>query len=142
MDLVLDLGQSGARVRYAEADYSFNLSKNSNEPVIGTLQQIFEEMPKQEFESVFLSLTGLQGVVPDTTPYGNLCREFFKAKAVAVKERYAFAIIHFGSNPVYLELEMYFFKMLRQNTSNDIIYLYSKSFNKLPLLPFNVSNKC
>ena len=42
-----------------------------------------------------------------------------------VKERYAFAIIHFGSNPVYLELEMYFFKMLRQNTSNDIIYLYS-----------------
>ena len=44
---------------------------------------------------------------------------------VKPKERYAFAIIHFGSNPVYLELEMYFFKMLRQNTSNDIIYLYS-----------------
>ena len=84
MDLVLDLGQSGARVHYAGADYSFNLSKNSNEPVIGTLQRIFEEIPKQEFESVFLSLTGLQGVVPDTTPYGNLCREFFKAKAVAV----------------------------------------------------------
>jgi hypothetical protein len=40
------------------------------------------------------------------------------------KERYAFAIIHFGSNPVYLELEMYFFKMLRKYTSNDIIYLY------------------
>jgi len=50
-----------------------------------------------------------------------------KASAVTAKpkERYAFAIIHFGSNPVYLELELYFFKMLRQNTSNDIIYLYS-----------------
>ena len=84
MELVLDLGQSGARVRYAGADYSFNLSKNSSEPVIGTLQRIFEQMPKQEFESIFLSLTGLQGVVPDTTPYGNLCREFFKAKSVAV----------------------------------------------------------
>jgi N-acetylglucosamine kinase-like BadF-type ATPase len=84
MELVLDLGQSGARVRYAGADYSFNLSKNSSEPVIGTLQRIFEQIPKQEFESIFLSLTGLQGVVPDTTPYGNLCREFFKAKSVAV----------------------------------------------------------
>ena len=47
------------------------------------------------------------------------------ANVAAAKERYAFAIIHFGSNPVYLELEMYFFKMLRKNTSNDIIYLYS-----------------
>ncbi len=84
MDLVLDLGQSGARVRYAGADYSFNLSKNSSEPVIGTLQRIFEQMPKQEFESIFLSLTGLQGVVPNTAPYGNLCSEFFKAKSVAV----------------------------------------------------------
>jgi len=84
MDLVLDLGQSGTRVRYAGADYSFNLSKNSSEAVIGTLQRIFEEIPKKEFESIFLSLTGLQGIVPDTTPYGNLCREFFKAKAVAV----------------------------------------------------------
>ena len=42
-----------------------------------------------------------------------------------VKKRCAFAIIHFGSNPVYLELELYFFKMLRQYTNHDIIYLYS-----------------
>lgn len=47
------------------------------------------------------------------------------------KERCAFAIIHFGSNPVYLELEMYFFKMLRQYTNNDILYLYS--INDTPL---------
>ena len=37
----------------------------------------------------------------------------------------AFAVIHFGSNPVYLELELYFFRMLRQYTMHDIIYLYS-----------------
>jgi hypothetical protein len=37
----------------------------------------------------------------------------------------AFAVIHFGSNPVYLELELYFFRMLRQYTTQDIIYLYS-----------------
>ena len=41
------------------------------------------------------------------------------------KNRCAFAIIHFGNNPVYLELELYFFKMLRQYSANDIIYLYS-----------------
>lgn len=37
----------------------------------------------------------------------------------------AFVTIHFGSNPVYLELEMYFFRMLRKYTTHDIIYLYS-----------------
>jgi hypothetical protein len=37
----------------------------------------------------------------------------------------AFATIHFGSNPVYLELELYFFIMLRKYTKNDILYLYS-----------------
>ena len=47
------------------------------------------------------------------------------------KKRCAFAIIHFGNNPVYLELELYFFRMLRQYTSYDIIYLYS--VNDTPL---------
>ena len=46
-------------------------------------------------------------------------------KPKAKEEKHAFAIIHFGKNPVYLELELYFFKMLRQYTTNDIIYLYS-----------------
>ena len=41
------------------------------------------------------------------------------------KKKCAFAVIHFGSNPVYLELELYFFRMLRQYTTQDIIYLYS-----------------
>ena len=41
------------------------------------------------------------------------------------QKRNAFAVIHFGGNPKYLELELYFFKMLRQYTRNDIVYLYS-----------------
>lgn len=41
------------------------------------------------------------------------------------QKRDAFAVVHFGSNPIYLELELYFFKMLRQYTRNDIVYLYS-----------------
>ena len=43
------------------------------------------------------------------------------------QKRNAFAVIHFGGNPKYLELELYFFKMLRQYTRNDIVYLYSVS---------------
>ena len=37
----------------------------------------------------------------------------------------AFALIHFGSNPVYLELELYFLIMLNSYTTDNIIYLYS-----------------
>jgi len=41
------------------------------------------------------------------------------------KQKCAFVTIHFGSNPVYLELEMYFFRMLHKYTRHDIVYLYS-----------------
>jgi len=37
----------------------------------------------------------------------------------------AFVIIHFGNNPKYLELEIYFLEMLKMNTKHDIIYMYS-----------------
>ena len=40
---------------------------------------------------------------------------------------YAYALIHFGNNPKYLELEIYFIKNLQRNTVYDIIYLYSVS---------------
>jgi len=48
----------------------------------------------------------------------------------------AFVLIHFGNNIKYLELELYFIIMLKKNTNNDIIYLYSlsdtpKSFIKI-----------
>jgi len=37
----------------------------------------------------------------------------------------AFCLIHFGSNIKYFELELYFILMLKNNTKNDCIYLYS-----------------
>ncbi len=42
------------------------------------------------------------------------------------KTKNAFVIIHFGSNPKYLELELYFCIMLQKFTTNNIIYMYSQ----------------
>ena len=42
-----------------------------------------------------------------------------------VKKDYAYVLVHFGSNPKYLELELYFIKMLQLNTNYDIVYMYS-----------------
>jgi alpha-N-acetylglucosamine transferase len=37
----------------------------------------------------------------------------------------AFVLIHFGDKPKYLELEIYTIIMLKQNSKNDIVYMYS-----------------
>lgn len=42
-----------------------------------------------------------------------------------LKTKNAFVLIHFGSNPIYLELEIYFLISLRKHTKNNILYLYS-----------------
>lgn len=42
------------------------------------------------------------------------------------KTENAFALIHFGSNPKYFELELYFCIMLKNYTSQNIIYMYSE----------------
>ncbi len=64
----------------------------------------------------------------DDRPFGRPDDRFSARPEPVVKlrpKKCAYAIIHFGSNPVYLELEIYFFMMLRQYTTHDIIYLYS-----------------
>lgn len=38
----------------------------------------------------------------------------------------AFVIIHFGNNPKYFELELYFCMMLNKYTSNNIVYMYAQ----------------
>lgn len=43
------------------------------------------------------------------------------------KTENAFALIHFGSNPKYFELELYFCIMLKKYTTQNIIYLYSET---------------
>ena len=44
---------------------------------------------------------------------------------VKTKTENAFALIHFGSNAKYFELELYFCMMLRNYTKQNIIYMYS-----------------
>jgi len=56
---------------------------------------------------------------------GSYRQDIRPASAIQIPKKFAYATIHFGSNPVYLELEIYFFRMLREYTKHDIIYLYS-----------------
>jgi N-acetylglucosamine kinase-like BadF-type ATPase len=84
MNLVVDLGQSGARIKIGDKIISLNIAKTSALTVLETLELIFQEVPSQEFETVYLSLTGLYGVVTEEEAIGELCAKFFSAKHVAV----------------------------------------------------------
>ncbi len=84
MNLVVDLGQSGSRIKVGDQITSFNIAKTSALTVLETLELIFKEVPKQEFETVYLSLTGLYGAVTEEQAIGELCAKFFNAKHVAV----------------------------------------------------------
>lgn len=86
MDLVVDLGQSGARVKIGDEIQELNTPKSANESPLDAVKRIFELLPKNEFESVFLSLTGLMGGVDDPNSYGQLCNERFKAQNVYVMD--------------------------------------------------------
>jgi len=84
MNLVVDLGQSGARIKIGEEVTSLAIAKTAALTVLETLELIFQEVPKQDFETVYLSLTGLYGAVTEEQAIGELCAKFFKAKHVAV----------------------------------------------------------
>lgn len=86
MNLVVDLGQSGARIKVGDQITNLNIPKTSANTVFQTLELIFREVPSQEFDTVFLSLTGLYGIVRDEEAIGELCAKFFKAKHVAVMD--------------------------------------------------------
>jgi len=84
MNLVVDLGQSGARIKIGEEVTSLAIAKTAALTVLETLELIFNEVPKQEFETVYLSLTGLYGAVTEEQAIGELCHKHFNAKHVAV----------------------------------------------------------
>jgi N-acetylglucosamine kinase-like BadF-type ATPase len=84
MNLVVDLGQSGARIKIGEEITSLAIAKTAALTVLETLELIFKEVPKQEFETVYLSLTGLYGAVTEEQAIGELCHKHFNAKHVAV----------------------------------------------------------
>jgi N-acetylglucosamine kinase-like BadF-type ATPase len=84
MNLVVDLGQSGARIKIGDQITSLNIAKTAALTVLETLELIFQEVPRQEFETVYLSLTGLYGAVTEEQAIGELCHKHFNAKHVAV----------------------------------------------------------
>jgi N-acetylglucosamine kinase-like BadF-type ATPase len=84
MNLVVDLGQSGARIKIGEEVTSLAIAKTAALTVPETLGLIFQEVPKQDFETVYLSLTGLYGAVTEEQAIGELCHKHFNAKHVAV----------------------------------------------------------
>jgi N-acetylglucosamine kinase-like BadF-type ATPase len=84
MNLVVDLGQSGARIKIGEEVTSLAIAKTAALTVLETLELIFQEVPKQDFETVYLSLTGLYGAVTEEQAIGELCHKHFNAKHVSV----------------------------------------------------------
>ena len=85
-NLVVDLGQSGARIKIGEIVTSLNIAKTASATVLETLELIFEQVPKQDFETVYLSLTGLYGAVSGEQVIGELCQKYFNSKHVAVMD--------------------------------------------------------
>ena len=86
MNLIVDLGQSGARVKIGEKITPFSIAKNSNESVVETLERIFKQVPQETYENTYLSLTGLQGDVKDPKPYGELCSRYFNSRNVCIMD--------------------------------------------------------
>jgi len=89
MVLAVDLGQSGARLRWSNGEHSSARAKEALESPLDVLRDIFTEVTSRSGESIHediaaLSLTGIYGHVPDPEPYGELVAEFFGATQVAV----------------------------------------------------------
>ena len=89
MVLAVDLGQSGARVRWEKGEHASSRAKRAAETPVQVLRDIFTEVSELHGkslhdETVAMSLTGLYGNLTDPTPYGELANEFFGATSVAV----------------------------------------------------------
>ena len=84
MVLSVDLGQSGSRIRLAEKNITSARGKLAGEDPLLALRTVFESIEKLSADTVALSCTGFNGVVPDVSTYALLCKEFFGATKVAV----------------------------------------------------------
>ena len=89
MVLAVDLGQSGARFRTTDTEFTSKRSKLAHESTLEVLNDLFIEAQEHlgstfQSEVVALSITGVYGDVGDPKPYGQLAAKYFGAKAVAV----------------------------------------------------------
>lgn len=86
MNLIIDLGQSGVRIKSGDDISSMPIAKTTNASTLETLEMIFKAIPSNEYENVFLSLTGLNGKVKNENEIGELCRTHFKSKNIAIMD--------------------------------------------------------
>jgi N-acetylglucosamine kinase-like BadF-type ATPase len=82
--LVVDLGQSGCRIKQGDRLVATDRGKLAGESPEESLRSIFSELSGFTADLVALSLTGLNGAVTDTGTYPQLCKEFFGAHTVAL----------------------------------------------------------
>jgi len=82
--LVVDLGQSGSRVRLDGQQIDSDLGKLNCESVVDSLRAIFQKLPKSQVDTAALACTGFNGIVSDPQPFLALCNEFFGVNKVAV----------------------------------------------------------
>lgn len=86
MDIVLDLGQSGARVKIGNDVLSYPIAKQTTESVPSAVERVLQQVPKAKFERAYLSLTGLLGNVGDIAPFGEICFRYFETSQVYVMD--------------------------------------------------------
>ena len=77
MVLAVDLGQSGARFRTSDTEFTSKRSKLAHESTLDVLNDLFIEAQEKlgatfQSELVALSITGVYGDVGDPKPYGQL----------------------------------------------------------------------
>ncbi|MFZ4107838.1 MAG: hypothetical protein ACOYK4_02415 [Candidatus Planktophila sp.] len=84
MVLSVDLGQSGTRIRMGNHNITSPRGKLSGEDPLTALRTVFESIEKLSADTVALSCTGFNGVVPEPGDYLALCMEFFSAKKVVL----------------------------------------------------------
>ena len=82
--LVVDLGQSGSRIRYQGVTTQSSRGKLNGETVLDSFDAIFSELPNISVNEVALSCTGFNGVVTQPEKYGQLCKRYFNSSQVAV----------------------------------------------------------
>lgn len=82
--LVVDLGQSGCRIRQGDLLITSDRGKIVNETPEESLRAVFTSLSPMKSDLVALSCTGFYGTVPDPDVFGALCKEFFGATKVAV----------------------------------------------------------
>lgn len=86
MKLVVDLGQSGVRIKIGHEVITKPIAKKSNSSTLETLSRVCEEIPQGIYDDVFLSLTGLNGKVRNQMAIGELFHRHFKSTSIAVMD--------------------------------------------------------